>query len=133
MLLVAPSPSASACSYNFNLNILSPISHPLNTFASSEIYGFGKSTDGTHGRLGCKLKSLSQGNIITPRSISSSLTSIIKLSTFSSHTLGLTSYGDVYSWGQGKNCQLGHENKNNQLLPKLINYINTNNIIKYYN
>ena len=36
------------------------------------------------------------------------------------HTICRTSLGRVYSWGWGKNGQLGHESFDNELLPKNI-------------
>jgi alpha-tubulin suppressor-like RCC1 family protein len=47
---------------------------------------------------------------------------IVKLACGGSHTLALTTKGEVYSWGLGRNGRLGNGSQNNEVRPKLIEF-----------
>ncbi|XP_077997959.1 alsin-like isoform X2 [Glandiceps talaboti] len=77
----------------------------------TEVWSWGK---GSHGQLG-------QGDLldrIVPTVIKAlSAKNVIKLASGSSHSLALTSSGQVYSWGSNNDGQLGHSG---QLAPKRV-------------
>jgi len=66
--------------------------------------------DSTGGRLG--LGALTE-NVVTPRIIDSLKGHVIKKVSVHPrgvHCLALTTKGEVFSWGDGENGKLGHEN-----------------------
>jgi len=55
---------------------------------------------------------------------------IIRLSTGYSHSLSLSKFGDVYSWGYNNSGRLGHGDNKHRNQPELIKYFNNKEIIQ---
>jgi len=86
--------------------------------ADGTLYAWGK---GLYGELGC---GESRTRIASPNIVSEvRAMKIVRIACGKSHTLALTSEGDVLSWGDGKFGQLGHGFKEGYMYPKQIDDI----------
>jgi alpha-tubulin suppressor-like RCC1 family protein len=89
-------------------------SHSLVTSGTGKTWSFGR---GAFGRLGHG----GRGNEVVPRLIAALNHAVVKqVAAGMYHSMVLMRDGDVFTWGGGGCRQLGHGNKDNQLVPKRV-------------
>jgi alpha-tubulin suppressor-like RCC1 family protein len=51
------------------------------------------------------------------------------VATGDNHTIVLTDFGDVLSFGRGREGQLGHGEKSDEAIPKIVNGLNHETVV----
>jgi len=85
--------------------------------ASGEVYGWGSNEDGAEatGHF------VTEGSILSPKLIEElSNKQIVDISAYDAHTIALSEDGRLFTWGDGRNGNLGHGDKEHVVVPKLV-------------
>lgn len=69
-----------------------------------------------------QLSSISEPSTVYKPTLSSDTENLnpVAIATGDSHTLLLTDYGDVYTFGRGSEGQLGHAQRSDEINPRLV-------------
>jgi RCC1 and BTB domain-containing protein len=98
--------------------------HTLALIDTGDVYSWGK---GEFGQLGVG----SDSNAALPRLISAlhDVGRVAAISAGENHSVVATVTGDVYSWGYGKQGQLGHATGRNEKLPRLVQTLSQSRVV----
>ncbi len=50
---------------------------------------------------------------------------VVAVSCGEQHSIAITDFGDIYTWGRGREGQLGHGSRNNELEPRRVDGLRT--------